>query len=68
MLITSRSDAPRQTTITNYEDGHSAGDVAMYLSADLAERMNEMINISKQCTAGAAFSSAKRFRGRDLED
>jgi hypothetical protein len=69
-LYVLRSDAPRQTTLTESKDGHSAGDVALFLSADLAARLNSMINISKQCAAGVEFSGSnkRRVRSRDVED
>jgi len=44
--------------------------VALFLSADLAARLNSMINISKQCAAGAEFSGSnkRKLRSRDVED
>ncbi|CAO2649935.1 Nn.00g012270.m01.CDS01 [Neocucurbitaria sp. VM-36] len=62
------TDAPRQTTLSGPQDGHSPGDVAIYLSDDLARRLTEMIERSRQCTAGDAFPSNKRFRRRDGEE
>ncbi|KAI4684338.1 uncharacterized protein J4E84_006326 [Alternaria hordeiaustralica] len=70
VVTTTQSDAPRQTTLTESKDGHSTGDVALFLSADLAARLNSMINISKQCAAGAEFSGSnkRKLRSRDVED
>jgi len=44
--------------------------VALFLSADLAARLNSMISISKQCAAGAEFSGSnkRKLRSRDVED
>lgn len=61
-------DAPTQTTLTSPQDGHSPGDVAIYLSEDLASRVTEMIERSQQCAAGDAFPTTKSFRTRELEN
>jgi hypothetical protein len=46
------SDLPTETILSSPQDGHAAGDVAVYLSEDLAQRLTEMINRNQQCAAG----------------
>jgi hypothetical protein len=53
LLTAKRPNKPTQTVLSDTQDGHSPGDVAIYLSDSLAEQANKMIQENQQCDTDA---------------
>ncbi|KAH7063892.1 hypothetical protein BKA63DRAFT_428648 [Paraphoma chrysanthemicola] len=63
------ADKPTQTTLSSEQDGHSPGDLAIYLSDDLAGRINEMIVRSQQCDVGNGLTlGVKAVSAQDISE
>lgn len=58
-------DMPTETILNSPQDGHAAGDLAIWLSEDLAKRLTEIIDLSQQCAAEIGKPSAKDAHIKD---
>ncbi|KAF1917522.1 hypothetical protein BDU57DRAFT_537190 [Ampelomyces quisqualis] len=63
-------EMPTETILTSAQDGHAVGDLGIFLSEDLAQRLSEMIARSQQCPASDGRPKAKtaKMKALSLDD